>query len=193
MSINRASSIAPIQTRYKGYHFRSRLEARWAVFFDALNIEWEYEKEGYDLGELGWYLPDFYLPQMSIRGETEEPIFIEIKGVAPGPLEEYKCDALTKQTHISSFIFCGLPDVDYNSNGLQFVYSPEWVNNKVWWDNDMHFYQCDKCKNIKIEFMESNYMVCGCGGHYECDTPLLLNAYISARSARFEYGECGIT
>lgn len=25
-----------IQTEYNGYLFRSRLEARWAVFFDAL-------------------------------------------------------------------------------------------------------------------------------------------------------------
>lgn len=54
--------IKAIETQYKGYRFRSRLEARWAVFFDALGIRWEYEKEGYDLGDAGWYLPDFWLP-----------------------------------------------------------------------------------------------------------------------------------
>ena len=54
--------IKPIETKYKGYRFRSRLEARWAVFFDAIGIEWEYEPEGFDLGDAGWYLPDFYLP-----------------------------------------------------------------------------------------------------------------------------------
>lgn len=43
--------IKAIETSYKGYRFRSRLEARWAVFFDALGIEWEYEKEGYDLAD----------------------------------------------------------------------------------------------------------------------------------------------
>lgn len=64
----------PIETIYKGYKFRSRLEARWAVFFDALGVQWEYEKEGYELGELGWYLPDFYLP--------DSKLFIEIKGNA---------------------------------------------------------------------------------------------------------------
>lgn len=37
--------IKPIETVYKGYRFRSRLEARWAVFFDAQGIEWEYEPE----------------------------------------------------------------------------------------------------------------------------------------------------
>lgn len=63
--------IKAIETSYKGYRFRSRLEARWAVFFDALGIKWEYEKEGYDLGAYGYYLPDFYLP--------EAESFIEVK------------------------------------------------------------------------------------------------------------------
>ena len=65
------SEIKAIETVYNGYRFRSRLEARWAVFFDALGVPYEYEKEGYDLGEAGWYLPDFWLPR--------EGIFWEIK------------------------------------------------------------------------------------------------------------------
>ena len=54
--------VHAIETKYKGYRFRSRLEARWAIFLDELRVAWEYEKEGYDLGEAGWYLPDFWLP-----------------------------------------------------------------------------------------------------------------------------------
>lgn len=65
-------TIKAIQTVYNGYKFRSRLEARWAVFFDALGINYEYEPEGYDLGEAGWYLPDFYL--------TDMKVWVEIKG-----------------------------------------------------------------------------------------------------------------
>lgn len=45
--------IKPNETQYKGYCFRSRLEARWAVFFDKLGIDFVYESEGYDLGEHG--------------------------------------------------------------------------------------------------------------------------------------------
>lgn len=53
-----------IETRYAGHRFRSRLEARWAVFFDHLGLEWQYELQGYEVGESGRrYLPDFYLPQ----------------------------------------------------------------------------------------------------------------------------------
>ena len=63
--------IKPIETHYNGYHFRSRLEARWAVFFDALGVEYEYEKDGILLRNGEYYLPDFYLPKF----ET----FVEIK------------------------------------------------------------------------------------------------------------------
>jgi hypothetical protein len=52
-------NLKAIQTFYKGYHFRSRLEARWAVFFDALGLKWEYEPEGFELPGGVWYLPDF--------------------------------------------------------------------------------------------------------------------------------------
>lgn len=83
-------NIKPIQTSYKGYLFRSRLEARWAVFFDTLGIKWEYEKEGYDLGEEGWYLPDFWLP--------EEKIWVEIKGQSPTEKEKKKAEALFYHT-----------------------------------------------------------------------------------------------
>jgi hypothetical protein len=41
--------MKPIETKYKGYRFRSRLEARWAVFFDALKMGYKYEMEGFDL------------------------------------------------------------------------------------------------------------------------------------------------
>lgn len=54
-------NIQAIPTKYKHTTFRSRLEARWAVFFDELEIKWNYEKEGFLLDGLP-YLPDFDLP-----------------------------------------------------------------------------------------------------------------------------------
>jgi hypothetical protein len=68
--------IKAIETRYKGHRFRSRLEARWAVVFDAAGIEWRYEEQGFDLGpELGFYLPDFFLPSLNA--------FVEVKAALP--------------------------------------------------------------------------------------------------------------
>jgi hypothetical protein len=44
--------IKPIETLYRDHWFRSRLEARWAVFFDALGVPWRYEEEGIDLADV---------------------------------------------------------------------------------------------------------------------------------------------
>lgn len=50
--------IKAIETEFLFVKFRSRLEARWAVFFQALGLLWNYEPEGYETSH-GWYLPDF--------------------------------------------------------------------------------------------------------------------------------------
>ncbi len=42
--------ISAKETVYSGTQFRSRIEARWAVFFDALEVEWVYELQHYDFG-----------------------------------------------------------------------------------------------------------------------------------------------
>lgn len=51
--------LTPIETYYRGYRFRSRLEARWAVCFTTLDVPWQYEPEGFKLSDGRWYLPDF--------------------------------------------------------------------------------------------------------------------------------------
>lgn len=69
--------IKAIETRYKGYRFRSRLEARWAVFFDHLGLRWQFEPEGFDLSAhgLGYYLPDFFLPDLNYWIEVKPESF----------------------------------------------------------------------------------------------------------------------
>ena len=52
------SEIKAINTFYDGHKFRSRLEARWAVFFKNSNIKYEYEAEGFTFDGIN-YLPDF--------------------------------------------------------------------------------------------------------------------------------------
>lgn len=57
---------------YNGYNFRSKLEARWAYFFDQLEISWFYEKYFFTMPNGNGYLPDFYLPEFGW--------FVEVKG-----------------------------------------------------------------------------------------------------------------
>jgi hypothetical protein len=65
-------AIKAIETEYAGHRFRSRLEARWAVFFDSLGARWTYEPQGYEVADGVRYLPDFWLP--------DSGIWVEVKG-----------------------------------------------------------------------------------------------------------------
>jgi hypothetical protein len=69
--------IPAIETSYKGYRFRSRLEARWAVFFDTFPMRWRYETEGFAVTKNVCYLPDFYLPDWDV--------FLEVRPDLPDP------------------------------------------------------------------------------------------------------------
>src|SRR6266581_5789219 len=90
--------ITPIETFYNGHRFRSRLEARWAVFYHTLGIEYLYENEGYNLDGT-WYLPDFYLPK--------QDCFIEIKSQLPTKEEQKKTELLALYTGKTVFTFFG--------------------------------------------------------------------------------------
>jgi len=68
-------AITAIQTRYDGCLFRSRLEARWAVFFNEVGLKWHYEVEGFRIDTASgryYYLPDFWL---------ECGQWVEVKGI----------------------------------------------------------------------------------------------------------------
>jgi len=72
-----------IDTYYNGKLFRSRLEARWAVFFDQCGVSYEYEPEGYDLGDGIWYLPDFLLHDVVFNHagyKRGQDLYVEVKG-----------------------------------------------------------------------------------------------------------------
>lgn len=102
-----------IQTKYNGCLFRSRLEARWAIFLDALGIKWRYEIEGFDLdGE--WYLPDFWLPFPFSEPHRDgafgvQGYWLEIKPTMPGDREKRLLLTLARQTKHHAYLFYGDP------------------------------------------------------------------------------------
>lgn len=67
-----------VKTRYGDYVFKSKLEAKWAVFMDLLGVSYEYEKYkgvvGVNFFEYA-YMPDFILNDIEI--------FVEIKPRKP--------------------------------------------------------------------------------------------------------------
>jgi hypothetical protein len=62
--------VKAIETVYKGSIYRSRLEARWAVAFEALGWRYTYEPEGFETADYT-YLPDFWVDDLES--------FVEIK------------------------------------------------------------------------------------------------------------------
>jgi hypothetical protein len=70
-------TIKAYPTEYKGRTYRSRLEARWAAFFDLLG--WEAEYEPMDFGS---WSPDFL-----IRNFGGSDVLVEVK-----PITEFSAD-----------------------------------------------------------------------------------------------------
>ena len=96
-------NIKPIPTTYNGIKYRSRLEARWAIFFDELGIKFEYELEGFEFENGKRYLPDFYL--------TELCTYVEIKPTVNVPVKEISkmCDLVFNDQTKRLLLICGSP------------------------------------------------------------------------------------
>ena len=93
-----------LPTTYHNIKFRSRLEARWAAYFDMIGVKWQYEPEGYQL-DCGNYCPDFLCEKGSF--------FVEVK-----PTEE-ECEAtknklrsLARMTGKNVYCVVGPPSLD---------------------------------------------------------------------------------
>jgi hypothetical protein len=84
-------------TVYRGIQMRSRAEARWAVVFDFLGLEWEYEPEYYDIGSVN-YLPDFWILGLEC--------WVEVKGAHPTEMEQAKARGLARLNRHPVYIFC---------------------------------------------------------------------------------------
>lgn len=156
------SKVKPIETKYNGYKFRSRLEARWAVFFDEIHTEYNYETEGFSLYYHGKYLPDFHLPKYNCFFEIKPSFTVDAarQGLA---------NTLKKPIELSimknCFVYVVMGDpLDYTTVEIR---SPGGVT-VFHWDNIFLVFQ----KHITIN--PSNlYQV----------------ASTKAREARFEFGE----
>lgn len=115
--------IKAIETEYKGYRFRSRLEARWAVFFDTLNLDWVYEPEGFDLGEAGRYLPDFWIDY-----GTDNQYWIEVKAHKNLSDREYSV-ATALSEYYPGFVALGQPELPVYNGPFSALFLEEITSN----------------------------------------------------------------
>lgn len=182
---NSRQKISAIPTLYKGFHFRSRSEARWAVFFDTFGLEWRYEQEGFNVnGSL--YLPDFWLPHLRV--------WFEVKGEEPTEEEIEKAENLTKASGLDLYFGWGV--VGDPENGQLLKIDPDgWAGDEHW------FWVCRKCRGFGIS-PDRRLADCECTTPHsatvpwgekgwESDVNHVGRAIIAARSARFEHGQRG--
>jgi hypothetical protein len=166
--------LKAIETAYKGYRFRSRMEARFAVFLDQLGLPYQYEPQGFDLDGLR-YLPDFFLP--GAKANPDGGMWIELKGQFPSQEECEKARRLALQGGQSVFVLFG--DVWAPGQGLFF-----WPGNYE--PTLRYIHLCCVCFEVSLVPRVER---CACGGYFLPDPPRLMEAYVAAREARFEFGE----
>lgn len=156
---DRAATAAPppsaIPTVYSGHTFRSRLEARWALFFDQLGVPWLYEAEGFELPS-GRYLPDFLLPRLDT--------FVELKPVAPTREEQIACRELADATKRRVVLFYGAPGFWLEAPEPD-GWSLETDSGLVFWPGYQEDQQylpclCPVCDRVGIEFNGRGARVC---------------------------------
>jgi hypothetical protein len=169
------TSIRPIETKYKGCLFRSRTEARWAVFFDAARIEWQYEVQGFDINGTR-YLPDFWLPRLKC--------FAEVK---PDKESATQAESLLRALSAGSSYPAILLIERPGEQPLMPWMMKEDTRNWVSWR------QCIFCGRVGL----SNLPCPGCPDDFEVvhvsdrSDARIEHAIEQARSARFEWGETG--
>lgn len=186
--------VRAIETRYAGYHFRSRLEARWAVFFDALDVEWEYEPEGYSLPS-GYYLPDFFLPNVS------GGLWFEVKPYRGyGADIDARCYELAKATGYNVVVAHGISSPDKRKYWPGVADGPYFETVLPNGDKDPFHCFCSCAKHEQITFEFGGEPKGGCtlcpkdfGFDFQFNYPAIFSAYAKARSARFEHGQSGPT
>jgi hypothetical protein len=172
--------LRPIETVYRGNRFRSRLEARWAVFFDAVGIEWIYEPDGFMVNGRG-YLPDFWLPRFKCFAEVKPD-----KGTAKQA--EPLLRALSTASGHRAILLIGQP-ADQASESMCCFTGEKWPN----W---LRWRECIFCGAVLLTGLS-----CPCsdkpGFTYTiiraapADNPRILHACKQAQQARFEHGETG--
>jgi len=104
-------SVLP--SAYRGIRFRSRTEARWAIYFEALGIPWEYEVEGFALPS-GNYAPDFLLPPR----DSVPARWVEIKNGPVTEIDQRLARELAELTGLAVVTFVG-PPITSRDSGME--------------------------------------------------------------------------
>jgi len=140
--------VKAIPTTYRGVRFRSRLEAQYATFFDAIGTVWQYEPEGYISGSTK-YLPDFWLPDVASRGKPGG-VYFEVKPGSPLEGEIHKARMVSWGAKKPVVIAVASPMAGRHESMHEYV-----GGDNPWEDDGLSFGRCDDCRRVSIDFYAS--------------------------------------
>lgn len=193
------SEIKPIPTEYNGYRFRSRLEARWAVFFDALGVEYEYEPEGFCFDGIT-YLPDFLIHDVEgIHAyEWRHDIYVEVKGEPDQRSADkvYWFSGDPYEENIPIWVVGNIPNPhdyvnDMSEQRYKRCHETRGIRNHCsLCINDFGTLDGDSCFEFSLDYTD-HLIFRGADSSYGYGawSDKISNAFLAARQARFEHGE----
>lgn len=157
--------IHGIPTEYGGISFRSRVEAKWAAFFDELGWTWEYEPI-----DLEGYIPDFILM-------FKEPMLVEVKADMSLELLNRHTQKIDKTSWENNALIVGgaiYEDDRYPVLGLaRQDYGPESGSEGHDYDwSAAKMFKCAQCGNFSF-FHLDGWWRCPVCLHYEGDGHLV--------------------
>lgn len=196
-----SAAIQAIETRYGGIDFRSRLEARWAVFFTRLGMDWEYEPQGFivgcTFGRPRPYLPDFYLRQLGLYLEVKPARADVADPDGVSRWEDFAGEVAAEWDHDRAAMLCGpIPDPDtVDRRGPP--RAQVWYEAGIYVTGDWRYAWCVCPSGQHIDIQpeaRGGRIFCGCpripdDRYHTGDDPRILNAYGAARTSRFEHGQ----
>jgi hypothetical protein len=191
--------IRPIETRFNGQLYRSRHEARWAVFLTTLGEPFHYEAEGFELLPIGmadpqqtpshvfcdaplFYVPDFWLPRVKQWIEIKP----DLGTWGYDDLTVEKARRLAVHSGYAVIIVCGNPGLSDGSTGDAYkAYVPD--------DCDYLWCVCGHCGAVGLQYGGRSERLLCCdsnqkdhgGKRYAYDLPRLRGAFDAATRHRF--------
>jgi hypothetical protein len=179
-------TIEPIETEYKGYKFRSRLEARWALFFDTLRVKYNYELDSFGSEDFK-YLPDFFLTQKIQFFQEDtlyDQIWVEVKpNTEISFYDQNKIKLFVKQSQKNLILLVGDPGLD---TIIRF-YTRDPDGKVIYIDAKWIILPGNKLGLINLEsYQEVKYPKTKEAIDQRIKSKILLNAYKKAKQKRFE-------
>jgi hypothetical protein len=193
---NRTGEFKAIETTYNGRLYRSRLEAKWAVMLDALNVRFEYEAEGYET-PYGRYLPDFWLADAYCRAKSCKGVLLEVKPegwdedltvkwVERTASEDGLIEDDVWQTNTEArlqYVAIQLGAAGLIVRGLDSAAS-EWMEVAPEWDAPMTWFSCPACGALTFDDLSESCAKCGHADSAGSNVRLA-QALATARNYRF--------